>query len=194
MTFNEVFEEFKKMPTADQRRLIEAGTKLLRWNNSNLLTGSKVQFKTKNGVFIAGTVVRMKRKNVEVLSLYGSEGIKRGHAGRWNVSPELCHNEVAGWGQHGDVTRQVMTLVTLRHDAEHPQVSRRFDLVADVMREVVADIVEVRAAGDGDLAQLFDLILMGDFVSLHLAGREGIDPGPIPVLGDLKAALADAAG
>ena len=28
-----------------------------------------------------------------------------------NRLPELCHNEVAGWGQHGDVTRQVLTLV-----------------------------------------------------------------------------------
>jgi glucose/mannose-6-phosphate isomerase len=108
-----------------------------------------------------------------------------------NVYPELCHNELAGWGQHGDVTRQVITLVNLRHDAEHPQVARRFDLVAEVLLEVVADIVEVRAAGEGDLAQLLDLVLMGDFVSLHLAGNEGIDPGPIPVLEDLKHQLAE---
>ncbi|MHB1711561.1 MAG: SIS domain-containing protein, partial [Acidimicrobiales bacterium] len=46
----------------------------------------------------------------------------------FNVYPELCHNELAGWGQHGDVTRQLITLVNLRHEAEHPQVSRRFDL------------------------------------------------------------------
>ena len=79
----------------------------------------------------------------------------------FNVYPELCHNEVAGWGQHGDATRQLITLVNLRHDAEHPQVSRRFDLVVDVLREVVADVIEVRAAGEGDLAQLFDLALIG---------------------------------
>jgi hypothetical protein len=30
---------------------------------------------------------------------------------------------------------------------------------------------------------------MGDFVSLEVAAREGVDPGPIPVLEDLKAAL-----
>ena len=101
----------------------------------------------------------------------------------FNVYPELCHNELAGWGQNGDVTRQMITLVNLRHDAEHPQVSRRFDLVADVLAEVVADIVEVRAAGEGDLAQLLDLALVGDFVSLHLAGNEGIDPGPDPGAG-----------
>lgn len=110
-----------------------------------------------------------------------------------NVYPELCHNELAGWGQHGDVTRQLITLVNLRHDAEHPQVARRFELVAEVLREVVADIVEVHAAGEGDLAQLLDLALVGDFVSLHLAGDEGIDPGPIPVLEDLKYQLAEGA-
>ena len=107
----------------------------------------------------------------------------------FNVYSELCHNELAGWGQQGDVTRQVITLVNLRHDAEHPQVTRRFDLVADVLREVMADVVEVRAEGEGDLAQLLDLALVGDFVSLHLAGHEGIDPGPVPVLDDLKSAL-----
>jgi glucose/mannose-6-phosphate isomerase len=102
------------------------------------------------------------------------------------VYPELCHNEIAGWGQNGDLTRQAITLINLRHDAEHPQVVRRFELVADILREVVADIIEVRAEGDGDLAQLLDLILMGDFVSLHLAAQEGIDPGPVPALTELK--------
>ncbi len=106
------------------------------------------------------------------------------------AQPELCHNEIQGWGQHGDVTRQVLTLVTLRHDAEHPQVTRRFDLTSDYLREVVSSIEEVQAEGEGDLAQLLDLILFGDFVSLHMAFQEGIDPGPVPVLVDLKQRLA----
>jgi glucose/mannose-6-phosphate isomerase len=109
----------------------------------------------------------------------------------WNVYPELCHNEICGWGQHGDVTRQVFTLVHLRHDDEHPQVQRRFDYVREVVDEVVNDVIEVSAEGEGGLAQLFDLILVGDLVSLHLAFNEGIDPGPIPVLEDLKRRLAE---
>ena len=108
----------------------------------------------------------------------------------WNVHPELCHNEVAGWGQNGDATRQLITLVNLRHDAEHPQVSRRFDLVTEALREVMADVVEVRAAGEGDLAQLLDLALVGDVVALLLADHEGIDPGPMPVVDDIKHVLA----
>ena len=108
----------------------------------------------------------------------------------WSAQPELCHNEICGWGQNGDVTRQLVTAVALRHEGEHPQVGRRFDLVGEILREVVAEVVEVHAAGDGDLAQLFDLILFGDYVSLWLAAEYGVDPGPVPVLVDLKAALA----
>jgi glucose/mannose-6-phosphate isomerase len=108
----------------------------------------------------------------------------------WAAQPELCHNEVCGWGVHGDVTRQVVTAVALRHEDEHPQVGRRFELVGEILREVVADVIEVQAAGDGDLAQLMDLILFGDYVSLWMAAESGVDPGPVPILGELKAALA----
>lgn len=104
--------------------------------------------------------------------------------------PEMCHNEIAGWGQHGDVTRQVFTLVELRHDEEHPQEQRRFDYVREVMSEVVHEVVEVRAVGEGALAQLFDLTLIGDHVSLHMAVQASVDPGPVPVLEDLKHRLA----
>lgn len=108
----------------------------------------------------------------------------------WNVHPELCHNELAGWAQHGDVTRQVLHLVNFRHEYEHPQVMRRFDYVAEALGEVVGGVDEVVAEGEGPLAQLFDLILTGDAASLHLAFDAGVDPGPIPVLEDLKHALA----
>src|SRR5579871_2900320 len=111
----------------------------------------------------------------------------------WNTQPELSHNEICGWGQNGDVTRQLLTLINLRHDSEHPQVARRFQLLGDLVREVVAGIEEVRAEGEGDLAQLLDLMLFGDFVSLHLAVQEGVDPGPVPVLTTLKQQLSVAA-
>lgn len=104
----------------------------------------------------------------------------------WNTHPELCHNEVQGFGQHGDVTRQLLTLVNLRHEFEHPQVARRFDVVRPLLEEVVAGVEDVRAEGEGQLAQLLDLVLVGDFVSLELAAQEGIDPGPIDTLNQVK--------
>jgi glucose/mannose-6-phosphate isomerase len=135
--------------------------------------------------------------------VYGSEGLTAVAARRWKtqinenaktpaffaVQPELSHNEVAGWGQHGDVTRQVLSLVTLRHAGEHPQVARRFDLVVDAIDEVMAQVIPVWAEGADDLGRFFDLTLFGDLVSLHMAGREGTDPGPVPALGDVESAL-----
>src|SRR5438105_2572589 len=91
----------------------------------------------------------------------------------------------------GDLTRQAITLVALRHDFEHPQVMRRFELVFRMVDEVVAGIVEVQARGEGQLAQLLDLMMVGDFVSLQLAINEGIDPGPVPALDEIKIALKE---
>jgi glucose/mannose-6-phosphate isomerase len=108
-----------------------------------------------------------------------------------NTLPELCHDEIAGYGQHGDVTRQVLSAVLLRHDHEHPQVMRRFELLREILVEVTAGVHEVHAEGEGALAQLLDLALLGDVTSLHAAAQEELDPGPVPVLDDLKAALAD---
>jgi glucose/mannose-6-phosphate isomerase len=97
----------------------------------------------------------------------------------WGVLPDAAHDEVSGWGQHGDITRQVLTLIALRHRGEHPLVARRFELVLEAMDEVMADVLLVWAEGDDDLGCFLDLALLGDFVSLYLAGREGIDPGPV---------------
>jgi glucose/mannose-6-phosphate isomerase len=106
-----------------------------------------------------------------------------------SAQPELCHNEVCGWGSRRDITRSGLSVVNLRHDDEHPQVGRRFELVRSVLADAVSDIIEVRAAGDGALAQLFDLIIFGDYVSLWMAAEAGIDPGPVDVLVDLKRQL-----
>jgi glucose/mannose-6-phosphate isomerase len=106
------------------------------------------------------------------------------------TQPELCHNEVCGWAEASKQVAGGMCLVALRHDGEHPQVGRRFDIVADVVRPWVSDVIEVRAEGDGELAQLLDLSYFGDYVSLWLAADAGIDPGPIDVLMWMKQRLS----
>ena len=106
-----------------------------------------------------------------------------------NRIPELTHNEICGWAQHGDVTRQVFSMLLLRHDFEHPQVQQRFDLVAEICEEIVSGVYSVSAQGEGRLAQLFDLMIFGDLVSLHMAAREGVDPGPVPALDEIRTRL-----
>ena len=103
--------------------------------------------------------------------------------------PGVVHDELAGWGQGGDVTRQVLSLVLLRHDDEDARTAGLFDAVVRAMDEVMADVVEVRAEGADDLGRFLDLALFGDLVSLHLAGHEGVDPGPAPAVEDAQAGL-----
>jgi glucose/mannose-6-phosphate isomerase len=148
---------------------------------------------------------RLARRLARTIPLvYGAGALGAVAANRWknqinenakaiaftHALPEATHNELVGWGQHGDVTRQILSLVELRHGHEHGQHGRRFSYVNQVVEEVVHDIVAVQAEGDGALAQLFDLFFVGDLVSVLMAFAEDVDPGPIPVLDDLKTYLA----
>ena len=108
----------------------------------------------------------------------------------WNAFPEVGHNEICGWGQHGDVTRQVITLVELRHDLEDPLLEPRIAATREIVEETVAQVLSARAQGEGRLAQLLDLMYLGDWVSVYLAADAGVDPGPIDAITRLKAELA----
>jgi glucose/mannose-6-phosphate isomerase len=121
-----------------------------------------------------------------------NENVKR--PAFYATQPELCHNEVCGWTEASKPLAELMSLVMLRHDGEHPQVGRRFEIVSELVRPFMAEVIEVRAQGEGDLAQLFDLTYFGDYVSLWMAADAGVDPGPIDVLMWLKSQLAGSGG
>ena len=107
----------------------------------------------------------------------------------WNVYPELDHNEICGWGQHGDVTRQLVTMVELRHDYEDPRIDEQVRVTREMVEETVAGVLEVRAQGVGPLAQLLDLAYVGDWASSYLALANDVDPGPVDAIAELKARL-----
>lgn len=108
-----------------------------------------------------------------------------------NVVPALTHDEIAGWGQDGDVTRQVFQAFLLRHDFEHPSVSRRLDVVEELMVELVGDVHVVAAEGECLLAQMYDLALFGTLVSLFSAMEQDVDPGPVPVVDEVASRVGE---
>ncbi len=109
----------------------------------------------------------------------------------WHQYPELDHNEICGWGQHGDVTRQMFSLVELRHGFEHKRLRLRVDATREIIHECVHQVLPVEAEGDGRLAQLLDLMYVGDWMSCYLALQSDVDPGPIAAIADLKSRLAN---
>ena len=125
-------------------------------------------------------------------ALEGASATRTPRSPAWaNRVPELCHNEVAGWGQHGDVTRQVLTLVELRHDHEHPQIGRRFELVNHLVEEVVAgpyrvDAERRRRAGPAPRPGARSATSCRS----TWPSRPGSIPGPIPALDYIKQGLS----
>jgi len=126
--------------------------------------------------------------------VYGAEGVDAVAARWWKARvnlnakapaftgavPACTYDELAGWGQGGDITRQVVSLVLLRRQEEPPGLARLFEAVVAECDEVMADLIEVRATGEDDLDRFFEFALLGELVSLVLARHEGVDPGPAP--------------
>lgn len=104
----------------------------------------------------------------------------------WAYHPEALHDELAGFGQHGDVTRQLIALVELRHGGEAPEIRREFEVARSYLEECVATVEMVRSDAGTPLGAFFDLVVLGDFASLYLAALATVDPGPagVPVDGD----------
>ena len=90
------------------------------------------------------------------------------------LAEPYAHDELAGWGQGGDITRQAMTLVLLRQPDEPPPTTALFEAVTAATDEVMADVVEVWAEGDDDVARFFDLVLVGELTSLIGARAGGL--------------------
>ncbi len=144
-----------------------------------------------------------RRLSTTVPLIYGGGGLGSVAAQHWKnmintnakapafsaAVPDVLHNEIAGWGQHGDLTRQVFSMVVLRHEHEHPEVMRGFDILVELVDEVVGAVHTVEAAGEGPVAQIFDLMYQGSIVSLEMAASIGLDPGPVPSIVSARQSL-----
>ena len=143
------------------------------------------------------------RMHGRVPVIWGAEGVAATAAARWKTElnenakvpafaaslPELDHNEVVGWsGREGEA----FFLVVLRTREEHPEVAPRFGPSIDIARSSGAEVQQVEAAGRSPLAEMFSLLMTGDFVSCYLAALRGVDPTPIEAIDSLKRRLAEA--
>ena len=108
---------------------------------------------------------------------------RHGKVAAWSAAtPDLRHDEVCSWGQHGDVTRQVFTGVFLRGGYEATGDAEQLDRYEDLLDEFVAAIEVVVAAGTDPLADVCELAVLGEQVGLAIALGEGFDPDPAPGL------------
>jgi len=134
--------------------------------------------------------------------VYGSGTLTAAAAGRWktqinengkapswwSVLPELDHNEIVGWTANPALGRDAVGVVFLHDSGDHDRVALRAVLTEQLMTGVhVAGHVISR--GEGPLARLFSLVVVGDLVSVAVAEQAGIDPVPVVVIERLKKLL-----
>jgi glucose/mannose-6-phosphate isomerase len=98
--------------------------------------------------------------------------------------PELDHNELVGWAPADGAPN--FSAVLLEDSDQHPRQRERFELTARLIEPGAAAIVRVQTEGETRAERLLRAVMLGDLVSLNLAAKRGVDPGPIEVLERLK--------
>lgn len=112
----------------------------------------------------------------------------------WHELPELDHNEIVGWNQLDELTRERFVGVMLRDPHEHERIALRFDITKRLISDRLAEIVEVPAQGESPLARLMSLILVTQLAAIYVGLSYGVDPGPVEVIARLKKELSDDQG
>lgn len=103
--------------------------------------------------------------------------------------PEADHNEICGWRpEEGGEGR--LSAVMLEDSDQHPRERRRFELTAEAIAASGARVVRVETVGETRLERLLWAVMLGDLVSLELAGAAGVEPLPVEAIEALKRALS----
>lgn len=109
----------------------------------------------------------------------------------FGVLPEFTHNDIVNFG--ASPHPEVVALV-LGDPADSTFVSTQRRLALDVLGEHFGDVEVLEGRGASLLTRQFELIQLGDYVSVYLAFLKGEDPTPVSAIQDLKARMAEALG
>jgi glucose/mannose-6-phosphate isomerase len=101
--------------------------------------------------------------------------------------PEANHNELAGWA--GAAERGPYACVLLEDRDQHPRERRRIELTAELIEPSAASVVRLEADAETRTARLFELVLLGDLLSVEIAERRGVDSWPVELIDSLKSKL-----
>jgi glucose/mannose-6-phosphate isomerase len=106
--------------------------------------------------------------------------------------PEANHNTLAGTINPQETLNAHTITLFLRADSDHPRNRLRSDLTRQAFMLEGLNTDHVDARGDTPLAQMWTLILFGDYMAYYLAMGYGVDPTPVQALVDFKRVLTAA--
>jgi glucose/mannose-6-phosphate isomerase len=103
--------------------------------------------------------------------------------------PEADHNALAGTAHPQEVLMPHTMNLFVRSPSDDQRNRRRLNLTkrAYMLEGLNTDFLD--AAGRSGLANMWTLILFGDYMAYYLAMAYGVDPTPVEALVDFKAAM-----
>ena len=108
---------------------------------------------------------------------------------KYDVFPELNHNETVGWEAPEIITKQ-FSVILIRDPEEPPEIRKRIDTTTSLAFNRTKKVLEIGAEGDGKLAKMFSVLCIGDFASVYLAVLQSKDPTPVKIIDRVKRELA----
>ena len=99
----------------------------------------------------------------------------------WNFFPELNHNEMVGW----TLPQGQFIVLMLRDTTAHPQVLKRFEVTAELLRNKGVEVVILDMEGTSVYSKVFTSIALGDLASYYLALEYGQDPTPVAMVEEI---------
>jgi len=107
---------------------------------------------------------------------------------KYDVFPELNHNETVGWEAPENLTKNY-SITLIRDPDEPPEIRHRIEVTKSLAFHKARKVLEIYARGEGKLAKMFSVLRMGDFTSVYLAILQGIDPTPVKIIDEVKQEL-----
>jgi len=103
-----------------------------------------------------------------------------------NVYPEMNHNELVGWAQ----SNEDLAIIFMRNETDNARTQHRMEITKKIYATRTPHIFELMSIGANAIERAMFLIHTGDWISVMLAERKGIDAVEVDVIDSLKDQLA----
>ncbi|MBL4669017.1 MAG: bifunctional phosphoglucose/phosphomannose isomerase [Flavobacteriales bacterium] len=103
-----------------------------------------------------------------------------------HVIPEMNHNELVGWTTKNDD----LAVVIFRNEDDYFRTQKRMEINKTVFSNYTSTILEIYSKGNSQLERALYLVHLGDWISLLLGEKKGVDITEVDVITNLKNELA----
>jgi glucose/mannose-6-phosphate isomerase len=99
-----------------------------------------------------------------------------------HVIPEMNHNELVGWRTKSENWMVVM----LKDNDAHARINARFEANKKLIKKYTPHVFDIKCLGTSFLEKAMYWIHLGDWWSVYIADKNGVDPVEVNVITDLK--------